>query len=457
MGMGLPKHCYNVTVYESQMSVPVDESVLYIATVILLLMLLFSVVGNIITLMAITFGDRMQNKANCFIFSLAMSDLLSALVSPVGIYIRTFGFNPYRWPHPLCNVYWAIEESTSFTTSIHIASFAVFRYVSVCLSRAQTLSSSTVCSGPSLGDYLSHDIMDDFPHLRNLHFFKLSRREDGNVWRVLASVLVIGYSWRRYFKDDEDLSNGNLSNFLLPALSGPGLILLLHWQTTDTELEEIQKLAKESSSSCSTRLSCHFFLYRISAKYSLFSVIHFRSGQKTTEHGKKDGYHVDYWMNLLCYVCLRLSECMNPFLYNVASTKMRRSSHSRRVKNFDVRQSHSDPSIFSSVNDNRSLTPNDEPNKRPSSARHHLGLHETGSDDIPFSRTKDLQTHSKSCRARKSSRACENGYGSLMPAPTVLSNRTCHTLAPLHIHRGRSHCPNCQNNLVPSSSNESLN
>ena len=104
-----------------------------------------------------------------------------------------------------------------------------------------------------------------------------------------------------------------------------------------------------------------------------------------------------------------------------------------------------------------SLTPNDEPNKRPSSARHHLGLHETGSDDIPFNRTRELQTHSKSCRARKSSRACENGYGSLMPAPTVLSNRTCQTLAPLHIHRGRSHCPNCQNNLVPSSSNESLN
>ena len=38
--MGLPKHCYNVTVYESQMSVPVDESVLYIATVILLRKLL---------------------------------------------------------------------------------------------------------------------------------------------------------------------------------------------------------------------------------------------------------------------------------------------------------------------------------------------------------------------------------------------------------------------------------
>ena len=31
-------------------------------------------------------------------------------------------------------------------------------------------------------------------------------------------------------------------------------------------------------------------------------------------------------MNLTCYVCLRLSECMNPFLYNVASKKMRRAS-----------------------------------------------------------------------------------------------------------------------------------
>ncbi|CBY12799.1 unnamed protein product [Oikopleura dioica] len=127
--------------------------------------------------------------------------------------------------------------------------------------------------------------------------------------------------------------------------------------------------------------------------------------------------------------------------------------HSRRVKNFDVRQSHSDPSIFSSVNENRSLTPNDEPNKRPSSARHHQ---ETGSEDLPYSRSK-LELHSKSCRARKSSRCIgENGYGSLMAAPALHSNRTCHTLAPLNIHRVRK-CSNCQNLQAPSSSNESLN
>ena len=29
-------------------------------------------------------------------------------------------------------IYWAIEETTSFVTSLHIASFAFFRYLSVC-------------------------------------------------------------------------------------------------------------------------------------------------------------------------------------------------------------------------------------------------------------------------------------------------------------------------------------
>ena len=108
-------------------------------------------------------------KANCFIFSLALSDLCSGLVSPIGIYIKTWGFNPFYWPSAFCNVsfdlllcdslallaalfpaprrplpntnlkenkkikiYWAIEETTSFVTSLHIASFAFFRYLSVC-------------------------------------------------------------------------------------------------------------------------------------------------------------------------------------------------------------------------------------------------------------------------------------------------------------------------------------
>ena len=45
-----------------------------------------------------------SKKANCFIFSLALSDLCSGLVSPIGIYIKTWGFNPFYWPSAFCNV-----------------------------------------------------------------------------------------------------------------------------------------------------------------------------------------------------------------------------------------------------------------------------------------------------------------------------------------------------------------
>jgi len=105
---------------------------LWVFSSLLTCLLLVSILGNVISILAISFGERMQNKANCFIFSLALSDLCSSLVSPIGIYIKTWGFNPFVWPHALCNIYWAIEETTSFVTSLHISSFAVFRYMSVC-------------------------------------------------------------------------------------------------------------------------------------------------------------------------------------------------------------------------------------------------------------------------------------------------------------------------------------
>jgi len=47
-----------------------------------------------------------------------------------------------------------------------------------------------------------------------------------------------------------------------------------------------------------------------------------------TSHNVSDPakQRTDYWISMAVYICLRLSECMNPFLYNMASTKMRRAS-----------------------------------------------------------------------------------------------------------------------------------
>merc|ERR1712242_668552 len=101
--------------------------------------------------------------------------------------------------------------------------------------------------------------------------------------------------------------------------------------------------------------------------------------------------------SVIVYICLRLSECMNPFLYNMASTKMRKASvraigqmlycvcryrwgvwrrqNTRRATRRTLttspnRQCQSDPSIFTSLQANSKM------DHRPSSPGRRAQLNE---------------------------------------------------------------------------------
>ena len=105
----------------------------FVLSSVFLILVLASITGNALTILTIQNGKRLLNvKANYFILSLAYSDLVSGLIGPIGIYVRTYGFYPFNWGHLTCNVYWMLEEMSCLTTSIHISSFAVYRYFSVC-------------------------------------------------------------------------------------------------------------------------------------------------------------------------------------------------------------------------------------------------------------------------------------------------------------------------------------
>ena len=84
---------------------------------------------------------------------------------------------------------------------------------------------------------------------------------------------------------------------------------------------------------CSCQKICHQCdLMRIFKRSSVFELLHQHyttdilplrtslicwSQSKVKNHQK---------LSVIVYICLRLSECMNPFLYNMASTKMRKAS-----------------------------------------------------------------------------------------------------------------------------------
>ena len=45
----------------------------------------------------------------------------------------------------------------------------------------------------------------------------------------------------------------------------------------------------------------------------------------TSSTSDKD-LHFDYWFGICSYLCLRLSECLNPVMYNLGSGKLRRET-----------------------------------------------------------------------------------------------------------------------------------
>jgi len=470
-------HTYDHPWSDRNISVPVTEPVLWSVSALLGLFLVLSVLGNIISIMAIMFGDGMQSKANCFIFSLALSDLCSGLVSPIGIYTRTWGFNPFLWPRPFCNSYWAIEETTSFVTSLHIASFAVFRYISVCQ-----------------------------PH-------RLSEVERRSVIMYLISLWMVSllcglYISSTYLGIREDVKgecwpqcsllreNENAENLkVYQQIAYPVFYYIPFLVLVISSILICRKLRATSSKSRNWRRNRNAVVQLALVVVSfLIGYLPHVAYYQTTKHEVNKGEELpeakwetarrqkfDYWINLSCYFCLRLSECMNPFLYNVASTKMRKASlravgriflsvcgfrwsiwdqyeksrkrhanfpefsittnttslmNSRR-RDFRVRQSHSDPSIFSSVTANRhsaeknkdtlhptSWTPTDK--KRPSSSdgkapsslsnqnrsnRHHQLLQSTtGSCDH---KTSKNQKNSKNHKNQKSHCHCSSSEDSI--------------------------------------------
>merc|ERR1711990_146822 len=289
-------------------SIPTITAGLWIFSIFLTALFVVSILGNITSILAISFGERMQNKANCFIFSLALSDLCSGLVSPIGIYIKTWGFNPFYWPSALCNIYWAIEETTSFVTSLHIASFAVFRYLSVChphrvnferrilvLYLVGLWAISLVC-----GIYLSsvflgirHDVRGEcWPQcsllIENENNMRLYQQIAFPVFYYIPLIVLFSSSFFLARK----LIGTNESN-----RSGPS------WRRNQKAV---------------TQLSLVVVSYLIGY---LPHIVYFQY----TSHTGSDAasQRTDYWLSMAVYICLRLSECMNPFLYNMASTKMR--------------------------------------------------------------------------------------------------------------------------------------
>jgi neuromedin U receptor 1 len=110
-------------------------------TIVYLLIFITGVVGNVCTCLVIARNRYMQTTTNCYLFNLAVSDLLVLLL---GLPQETYSFwSAYPWVfgETFCLVRILAAETSTYASILTITAFTAERYVAICHPmRAQTLS-----------------------------------------------------------------------------------------------------------------------------------------------------------------------------------------------------------------------------------------------------------------------------------------------------------------------------
>ncbi|KAF5892103.1 5-hydroxytryptamine receptor 2A-like, partial [Clarias magur] len=101
------------------------------AALLIMLIVVITIAGNILVIMAVTLERKLQNATNYFLMSLAVADmLLGLLVMPVSMVTILYG---YSWPLPpiLCPLWIYLDVLLSTASIMHLCAISVDRYIAI--------------------------------------------------------------------------------------------------------------------------------------------------------------------------------------------------------------------------------------------------------------------------------------------------------------------------------------
>ncbi|XP_068192510.1 growth hormone secretagogue receptor type 1-like [Antennarius striatus] len=104
---------------------------LVIVTVIYIPLMLFGLLGNILTILVVWLRPDMRSSTYLYLSSMAVSDLLILLLLPLDLYKL---WKPVPWPLGdfACKMTMFIAEFCTFSTILHITFLSLERYLAVC-------------------------------------------------------------------------------------------------------------------------------------------------------------------------------------------------------------------------------------------------------------------------------------------------------------------------------------
>ncbi|XP_013387203.1 pyrokinin-1 receptor [Lingula anatina] len=118
-----------------------DEGLLAVLTIVYCTIFVTGVVGNVCTCIVIARNNCMHTATNYYLFSLAVSDLMTIVIGLPPDLVLIWKPFPWIFGEPFCIFKNFVSEMTSYASILTITAFTVERYVAICHPiKSQTMS-----------------------------------------------------------------------------------------------------------------------------------------------------------------------------------------------------------------------------------------------------------------------------------------------------------------------------
>ncbi|CAK8697310.1 unnamed protein product [Clavelina lepadiformis] len=305
---------------------PFSEDGIILSSVFIFTFLVLGVCGNTLTIAVIGYYKELnENVFMRFILSLCVSDLISALISWLFLYRRTWGFDEWApLPDFLCKFYWAADIMTSYVTALHVLSFAILRFVSIqfpfMYNRIKLFHGNVWMAAIWVVCFCSGFIPCMFifgSRTRDAAYRTQGSGLPDARWPSCTALVERLHSYVLYQKV-------GYSIFLYGPMVGVvvmciATIIMVAMRTrkraTSKKLEKLQRKERQSTIQLVLIIISFLLGYVPFTAYEFWSVQNYPQTQLF--------FRIDYWFGMIEYIFLRFSECLNPLFYNLGSSKVR--------------------------------------------------------------------------------------------------------------------------------------
>ncbi|XP_039252602.1 galanin receptor 2a-like [Styela clava] len=319
--------------YREPWQPPYTTAWVVVSAVILFAMMIFGTVANSLTIAVIRKSSKLRTKYYTLILSLCVSDLTSALLSPLFLYRRTWGFDYFALPDFFCKFYWGVDYWTSYATAMHILSFALLRFIGV-----QWPTTFRKINGKHIALWLATIWTLSFgcgfiPHAIFNEVKVVDRYSSQARWASCSLASRWFSTWQVYIQFAYPIFLYVPAGLVIVISAAIGIKLATHKRPGDTTASQSQDASNSVSRQIKSRrkkdkhiiMQLFLIVGSFLLGYAPVTAFHWYTGF-TIDESNPELNKFDWKFAMVQYILLRFSECLNPVFYNLASSKMRKET-----------------------------------------------------------------------------------------------------------------------------------